>query len=86
LAGALHKLKIGVILGIVGGCTVVLLLVGLLFILYRGRLTGYRHEVFVDVAGLFSFLLLKPITGLQLIFSFTLLIVLVFHLELPRVT
>ncbi|XP_059432067.1 probable LRR receptor-like serine/threonine-protein kinase At5g10290 [Corylus avellana] len=50
-SGTLHKPKIGVILGIVGGCTVVLLLVGLLFILYRGRLTGYRREVFVDVAG-----------------------------------
>jgi hypothetical protein len=51
--------KIGVILGIVGGCIVILLLGGLLLILCKGRHKGYRRDVFVDVAGLFSFLIIK---------------------------
>ncbi|KAK7860220.1 putative lrr receptor-like serine/threonine-protein kinase [Quercus suber] len=42
--------KIGVILGIVGGCIAILLLVALLLVLCRGRNSGYKREVFVDVA------------------------------------
>lgn len=49
--GGLHKPNIGVILGIVAGCAVILLLGGFLFILYKGRHKGYKREVFVDVAG-----------------------------------
>lgn len=43
--------KIGVILGIVGGCIAIFLLVALLLVLCRGRNSGYKREVFVDVAG-----------------------------------
>ncbi|KAB1200418.1 hypothetical protein CJ030_MR0G007262 [Morella rubra] len=49
-SGGSSKPKIGVILGIVGGCAVILLLGGFLF-LCKGRHKGYRREVFVDVAG-----------------------------------
>ncbi|GMY11375.1 probable LRR receptor-like serine/threonine-protein kinase At5g10290 isoform X1 [Fagus crenata] len=50
-SGGSNVSKIGVILGIVGGCIVILLLGGLLLILYKGRHKGYRRDVFVDVAG-----------------------------------
>ncbi|XP_041008748.1 probable LRR receptor-like serine/threonine-protein kinase At5g10290 [Juglans microcarpa x Juglans regia] len=50
-SGGLQKPNIGVILGIVAGCVVILLLGGFLFILYKGRHKGYKREVFVDVAG-----------------------------------
>ncbi|KAG2711916.1 hypothetical protein I3760_04G100100 [Carya illinoinensis] len=49
--GGSQKLNIGIILGIVAGCAVILLLGGFLFILYKSRHRGYKREVFVDVAG-----------------------------------
>ncbi|KAI6692087.1 hypothetical protein NL676_019797 [Syzygium grande] len=49
-SGASHKPKVGIIVGIVGGLFILLLVI-LVFILYRGRLKGYKREVFVDVAG-----------------------------------
>ncbi|XP_059432059.1 probable LRR receptor-like serine/threonine-protein kinase At5g10290 isoform X2 [Corylus avellana] len=50
-SGALSKPKIGVILGVVGGCIVILLLGGLLFLLCKHRHKNDKREVFVDVAG-----------------------------------
>ncbi|KAE7998057.1 hypothetical protein FH972_002635 [Carpinus fangiana] len=50
-SGALSKPKIGVILGVVGGCIVILFLGGLLFILYKHKHKSDKPEVFVDVAG-----------------------------------
>ncbi|KAG2711917.1 hypothetical protein I3760_04G100100 [Carya illinoinensis] len=50
-SGGSQKLNIGIILGIVAGCAVILLLGGFLFILYKSRHRGYKREVFVDVAG-----------------------------------
>ncbi|XP_056168300.1 probable LRR receptor-like serine/threonine-protein kinase At5g10290 isoform X1 [Syzygium oleosum] len=49
-SGASHKPKVGIIVGIVGGLFILLLVI-LVFILYKGRLKGYKREVFVDVAG-----------------------------------
>lgn len=49
-SGASHKPKVGIIVGIVGGLFI-LLLVTLVFFLYKGRHKGYKREVFVDVAG-----------------------------------
>lgn len=51
LTGASHKPKVGIIVGIVGGLFILLLVI-LVFILYKGRLKGYKREVFVDVAGM----------------------------------
>jgi NhaP-type Na+/H+ or K+/H+ antiporter len=59
LTGASSKPKIGVILGVIGGCIVILLLGALLFIMYKHRHKGDKREVYVDVAGLFSFYLLN---------------------------
>ncbi|KAF3957347.1 hypothetical protein CMV_017635 [Castanea mollissima] len=50
-SGGSNASKIGVILGIVGGCIAILLLVALLLVLCRSRNRGYKREVFVDVAG-----------------------------------
>ncbi|XP_050291170.1 LRR receptor kinase SERK2 isoform X2 [Quercus robur] len=50
-SGGSNGSKIGVILGIVGGCIAILLLVALSLVLCRGRNSGYKREVFVDVAG-----------------------------------
>ncbi|XP_048135095.1 probable LRR receptor-like serine/threonine-protein kinase At5g10290 isoform X2 [Rhodamnia argentea] len=49
-SGSSHKPKVGIIVGIVGGLFI-LLLVTLVFFLYKGRHKGYKREVFVDVAG-----------------------------------
>ena len=50
------------IIGIIGGLLGIILLAGLLLLFFwRGRHKGYRREVFVDVAGLFSYLLLAQI-------------------------
>ncbi|XP_062148364.1 probable LRR receptor-like serine/threonine-protein kinase At5g10290 isoform X2 [Alnus glutinosa] len=50
-SGASSKPKIGVILGVIGGCIVILLLGALLFIMYKHRHKGDKREVYVDVAG-----------------------------------
>ncbi|KAG5241823.1 LRR receptor serine/threonine-protein kinase [Salix suchowensis] len=50
-SGASHKSKTGIIVGVVGGFTVLFLLGGLLFFIYKGRHKGYKRDVFVDVAG-----------------------------------
>ncbi|KAF8019034.1 hypothetical protein BT93_H3804 [Corymbia citriodora subsp. variegata] len=49
-SGASHKPKVGIIVGIVGGLFILLLII-LVFFLYKGRHKGYKREVFVDVAG-----------------------------------
>ncbi|KAG8640990.1 probable LRR receptor-like serine/threonine-protein kinase At5g10290 isoform X3 [Manihot esculenta] len=50
-SGASNKPKIGIIVGIVGGTIILLVLVGLLFFVCKGRQKGYKREMFVDVAG-----------------------------------
>ncbi|XP_024461171.1 probable LRR receptor-like serine/threonine-protein kinase At5g10290 isoform X1 [Populus trichocarpa] len=50
-AGGSHKSKTGIIIGVVGGFTVLFLFGGLLFFVCKGRHKGYKREVFVDVAG-----------------------------------
>lgn len=53
-AGRSSKSKTGMIVGIVVPLLVILLLGCLLLLfLWKGGHKGYRHEVFVDVAGLF---------------------------------
>ncbi|KAK6923685.1 Protein kinase domain, partial [Dillenia turbinata] len=49
-AGTSHKSKVGIIIGVVGGI-ILTLVAGLLIFLWKGRHKGYKHEVFVDVAG-----------------------------------
>ncbi|XP_056696801.1 probable LRR receptor-like serine/threonine-protein kinase At5g10290 [Spinacia oleracea] len=49
--GSSNKTKVGVIVGVVGGLVGILLLGGLLFFMCKSRITGYRREVYVDVAG-----------------------------------
>ncbi|GLT33736.1 hypothetical protein SLA2020_083000 [Shorea laevis] len=48
--GGSQKPRVGIIVGTVGGL-VILLFSCLLLFLWRGRWKGYKHEVFVDVAG-----------------------------------
>lgn len=55
LLGASNKPKIGIIVGIVGGTIILIVLVGLLFFVCKGRQKGYKREMFVDVAGLIYF-------------------------------
>ncbi|KAF9678883.1 hypothetical protein SADUNF_Sadunf07G0082500 [Salix dunnii] len=50
-SGGSHKSKTGIIVGVVGGFTVLFLFGGLLFFVCKGRQKGYKREVFVDVAG-----------------------------------
>ncbi|XP_011022806.1 PREDICTED: probable LRR receptor-like serine/threonine-protein kinase At5g10290 isoform X2 [Populus euphratica] len=50
-SGGSHKSKTGIIVGVVGGFTVLFLVGGLLFFVYKGGHKGYKREVFVDVAG-----------------------------------
>ncbi|KAF2293033.1 hypothetical protein GH714_035552 [Hevea brasiliensis] len=50
-SGASNKPKIGIIVGIVGGTIILLLFVGLLFFVCKGRHKGYKHDMFEDVAG-----------------------------------
>ncbi|KAJ6908159.1 LRR receptor-like serine/threonine-protein kinase [Populus alba x Populus x berolinensis] len=50
-SGGSHKSKTGIIVGVVGGFTVLFLFGGLLFFVCKGRHKGYKREVFVDVAG-----------------------------------
>ncbi|XP_050205128.1 probable LRR receptor-like serine/threonine-protein kinase At5g10290 isoform X2 [Mercurialis annua] len=50
-SGSSNKPKIGIIIGIVGGVTILLLFGGLLFFVCKSRNKGYKREVFVDVAG-----------------------------------
>ena len=52
LAGSSHKPKIATIVGVIGGVLGLLLLVGLLFLVWKGRRKRYQREIFVDVAGL----------------------------------
>ncbi|GFY80245.1 leucine-rich repeat protein kinase family protein [Actinidia rufa] len=46
-----HKPRIATIVGVIGGVLGLLLLVGLLFLVWKGRRKRYKREVFVDVAG-----------------------------------
>ncbi|KAG6768459.1 hypothetical protein POTOM_027376 [Populus tomentosa] len=48
-SGGSHKSKTGIIVGVVGGFTVLFLFGGLLFFVCKGRHKGYKREVFVDV-------------------------------------
>ncbi|CAK7334699.1 unnamed protein product [Dovyalis caffra] len=50
-SGDSHRSKIGLIVGLVGGFTILFLLGGLLFFVCKGRHKGSKREVFVDVAG-----------------------------------
>ncbi|OMO73082.1 hypothetical protein COLO4_27267 [Corchorus olitorius] len=50
-SGSSKKPKVGIIVGIIGGCISLLVFGGLLFFLCKGRQKGYKREVFVDVAG-----------------------------------
>nr|XP_034907401.1 probable LRR receptor-like serine/threonine-protein kinase At5g10290 isoform X2 [Populus alba] len=50
-SGGSHKSKTGIIVGVVGGFTVLFLFGGLLFFVCKGRHKGYKREVFVDVPG-----------------------------------
>ncbi|PSS36686.1 LRR receptor-like serine/threonine-protein kinase [Actinidia chinensis var. chinensis] len=49
--GSSHKPRIATIVGVIGGVLGLLLLVGLLFLVWKGRRKRYKREVFVDVAG-----------------------------------
>ncbi|XP_077224966.1 LRR receptor kinase SERK2-like isoform X2 [Tasmannia lanceolata] len=48
--GGSHKSKIGIVIGSIGG-VIGLICSGFLFLLWKGRLKGYRRELFVDVSG-----------------------------------
>ncbi|XXG86398.1 hypothetical protein AAC387_Pa11g1301 [Persea americana] len=49
--GGSHNPKIGIVFGTIGGAIGVLICIGVLVLVWRGRHKGYRREVFVDVAG-----------------------------------
>ncbi|KAJ6413621.1 hypothetical protein OIU84_006426 [Salix udensis] len=50
-SGDSHKSKIGITVGVVAGLAILFLFGGLLFFVYKGRLRGYKREIFVDVPG-----------------------------------
>ena len=52
-AGESKHSKIGLVLGIIGG-VIGLLIIGVIFIICKGKKKGCRPEVFVDVPGEFS--------------------------------
>ena len=52
MSGDSHKSKIGITVGVVAGLAILFLFGGLLFFVYKGRLGGYKREIFVDVPGL----------------------------------
>lgn len=43
------------IVGVVGGILGILLIGSLLLYVWKGKHRGYKHEVFVDVAGILPF-------------------------------
>ncbi|XP_057501481.1 LRR receptor kinase SERK2-like [Actinidia eriantha] len=49
--GSSHKPRIATIVGVIGGVLGLLLLVGLLFLVWKGRRKRYKREAFVDIAG-----------------------------------
>ncbi|KAF5749790.1 Leucine-rich repeat transmembrane protein kinase family protein isoform 1 [Tripterygium wilfordii] len=49
-SGGSSKPKVGIIVGVTGGLTIIVL-IGLLFFVCKGRHRGYKREVFVDVVG-----------------------------------
>ncbi|XP_057750854.1 probable LRR receptor-like serine/threonine-protein kinase At5g10290 [Arachis stenosperma] len=49
--GSPHKVKVGLIVGIIMGLIVILFLVGLLYFWCKNKHKGYKREIFVDVAG-----------------------------------
>ena len=55
VTGGSHKPKIGLIVGIVGGLIGLLLFATVLCFLWKSSRRGYKREVYVDVAGLWSF-------------------------------
>ncbi|CAN1761485.1 Probable LRR receptor-like serine/threonine-protein kinase At5g10290 [Linum perenne] len=50
-SGAPRKPKVGIIVGVVGGLVCILLAGGLIYFICMYRHRGFKHEVFVDVAG-----------------------------------
>ncbi|GAB2284896.1 hypothetical protein Dimus_019349 [Dionaea muscipula] len=50
-AGPSNKRKLGIIIGVVGGVVGVLLILALLFVIWKARYEGFKGEVFVDVSG-----------------------------------
>lgn len=60
VTGSSNKPKLGIIVGVVGGL-ISLLFGGLLYFICKRRHKGYKREVFVDVAGLFCFLVIELI-------------------------
>ncbi|KAJ6682638.1 LRR RECEPTOR-LIKE KINASE [Salix koriyanagi] len=50
-SGDSHTSKIGITVGVVAGLAILFLFGGLLFFVYKGRLRGYKREIFVDVPG-----------------------------------
>lgn len=68
LAGSSNKPKLGIIIGVVGGLIGLLFFGGLLYFICKRRHKGYKREIFVDVAGMSCFLVIKlikfwPING-----------------------
>ncbi|XP_057528874.1 probable LRR receptor-like serine/threonine-protein kinase At5g10290 isoform X2 [Amaranthus tricolor] len=51
ITGSSNKTKVIVIIGVVGGLFCMVFLGVLLYYLCKSRINGYKHEVFVDVAG-----------------------------------
>lgn len=61
MAGTPSKSKTGMVVGIVVGFLGFVLIVGSVLFFFRGRHKGYRREVFVDVAGLCQFCVVRSI-------------------------